>query len=1487
MREGRDGRPLGSVLVLGAGIGGMQTALELAESGYLVHLVTREPSIGGHMARLDKTFPTNDCAMCMLGPKMTDCLSHPNIDIHTCAELSSLEGTAGDFRARLRFMPRFVDVEECTACGECEEVCPVELGDGYNLGMNEKKAISKFFPQAVPNKYYIEKRGTPPCRQTCPAGTNAQGYIALISQGKFTEALEVVRRRMPFAAICGRICHHPCEAECNRLDYDDPLAIAALKRAAADYGEDSEPEHSREWRGERVAVVGAGPAGLTAALDLVRQGFRVTVYDRAGAPGGMMRSAIPRYRLSEEVLDREIEWVLGHGIEFEGGTTVGEDVALAKLRDDYDAVLLAVGTQLSRGLRIDGADHPDVLLGLDFLKAVNSAAPGEEPRVGRRVLVIGGGNVAIDAARSALRLGADEVRVACLESRAEMPAHEWEIEEAAEEGVVVRPSWGPKRIVVGDGRVVGAEMLRCSRVFDEEGRFDPVLEPGTETMFEADTVILAIGQAADLGLIGDDDGIETERGAIRCDGLTLQTSAPDVFACGDVVSGPASVVEAVAAGHEAAESIRRFLFGEDLREGRPDPAAEPEEKLGPPEGVTVKPARRQAVELEPAAERRRDFREVSRGFTREQAVEEASRCLNCGGCSECLQCEAACEKDALRHDEREREIDLEVGAVVAVPGYSLHDAAREGEYGYGIFPNVVTSLEFERLLSSTGPTEGELCRPSDGGHPRRIAFIQCVGSRDTECGVGYCSTICCMYSTKEAIIAREHDPDVSATIFYIDVRAQGKGFDAYVESAKEKYGVRYVRSMVSSVKQDPATKNLRITYATEDGIHEEEFDLVVLAVGVRPPSEVGALADVLGIDLNEYGFAKIDELAPVDSSREGVLVAGAFRGPQDIPETVMTASAAAARVGAILSEGRGSMVRVKEYPPERDVSGEEPRVGVFVCHCGINIASVVSVEDVVRFASGIDGVVHAEGFLYTCSQDSLKKIQETIKEKKLNRVVVASCTVRTHRPLFQDAIREAGLNRFLFEMANIRDQCSWVHKSDPGAATAKAKTLVSMAVEKVKRHEPLELHPVPVVKRALVVGGGPAGMTAALNLSSQGFEACIVEREGSLGGRLNDIGKTLFGTDVSKFREKLIAAVDADPRITVMLRSELKELGGHAGHFVSKVARLDAGPDEETVEVEHGVVIVASGARESVPDGYMYGEHPRVLTGLELERRLSEGGRCLDDVDSVAFIQCVGSRCDERPYCSRTCCGETVKAALEIKRLRPDARIYVLYRDVRTYGFMEPYYREARERGVVFVRYDEGEGPSVSAHGDRLVVRARDPSSGLDLALPVDLLVLAAATEPSEGTEGLALSLRVPLGADGFFMETHAKLGPMDFPSQGLFLCGSAHGPKYMPETVYQALGASARAATILSRDVLMAGGVVAVVDETKCAACLTCVRTCPYQVPRINEDDVAEIDPVQCQGCGTCAGECPAQAITLCGYTNDQLTAKVAGLFAPEAAGD
>lgn len=1470
----------GAVMVVGGGICGMQSALDLANSGFKVYLVEETTSIGGRMSQLDKTFPTNDCSMCLISPKLIEVDKHLNIEVLSNSRLQSLEGEAGDFKARVLKKPRYIDIEKCSSCGDCLEACPVDLINEFEQGLTGRKAVHKRYPQAIPSAMSISKAARPPCKLTCPAGCNGQGYVALISRGKYVESLDHIKQWIPLPAVLGRICHHPCEQECNRNQVDQPVGIAPLKRFVADYVREQRqagslpPEEKPviDTSKPKVAVIGAGPSGITCADDLVKSGYPVTIFEASSTPGGQLQSAIPRYRLPKDVLAADIQDIIDTGIELKLNTPVNDKSALDDLKKQgYRAIYLAIGAQKSRSLPIPGVDLPGTLLALDFLRDVNE---GKEVRLGRRVAVIGGGNVAMDVARTAVRLGAAEVTALCLESAEEMPAHPWEITEAEEEGVRIMNSWGPVEITGRPDNVDGVRFQKCLSVFDSDGRFSPTFDAETTTRVDCDTVIIAIGQAADPGALAEKTGLETARGGfIVADPLTLATGEEGVFAGGDGITGPRSAVEAIKHGHDAAVSIQRYLAGADLREGR---EIEKEEPAPLPSGKQER-KKRNDISFIPLEQRVSGFEEISPVYTEAEAKAEAERCLNCGLCSECLQCVSVCQAKAIDHNMTEETVELPVGSLVLAPGFEPFDAAVKGEYGYGRMPNVVTSLEFERILSASGPFMGQITRPSDGAHPVKIAWIQCVGSRDETCGRDYCSSVCCMYATKEAIIAREHESSIRPTIFYNDLRAFGKGFERYYESAREKFGVRYVKGIPSGIRELQQNHNLLLEFTGEDGAKvEEEFDLVVLSVGLQPSASTTELAEKLGIELDRFGFCRTEELAPNVTSRRGIYVAGAFETPMDIPESVMSASSAACLASRDIAGARGTLVTDKKYPDELDTGTQEPRIGVFICRCGSNIARVVDVPAVTEYAATLPHVVHAEENLYTCSTDTQNKIINAIKEKELNRVVVASCSPRTHEPLFQDTIREGCLNKYLFEMANIRDQCSWVHTTHVPEATDKARDLVRMAAARAFTLEPLHESPVEVTRRALIIGGGLSGMTAALEMADQGYDSVLVEREKELGGNLRRIRYTADGSDPQALLASLVERVEKEPRVTVYRGAAVKSFSGFLGNYTTEIT-IENG---DVVPVEHGVVIMATGGTEHRPDEYLYGQSDRVITQLGLEQKLADGGEEIGRMDSVVMIQCVGSREGDHMYCSRVCCTQAVTSAIRLKELRPELEVYILYRDIRTYGMNELLYKEAREKGVTFIRYELEKKPEVSEENGRLKVRVFDSVLGADILLEPDRLVLSAAIRPREDAEELATRLKLPLTQDRFFMEAHMKLRPLEFVNEGMYLCGLAHSPKFISESIVQARGAVSRAVTILSRPYLMVGGVVSVVDLDKCVACLTCVRSCPFDVPRINEDGVAHIEAAACQGCGICASQCPRKAIKLQHYSDAQVMAKSAALI-------
>ncbi len=1650
---------VGAVLVIGGGIAGIQASLDLAESGQKVYLLETSPAIGGNMARLDKTFPTNDCSMCILSPKIVECGRHLNIETITWADLEDVSGSVGNFKIKVRKRARYVDLEKCTGCGECVEMCPVTVASEFEGGIGQRKAIFRPYPQAYPNAFVIDKGRIAPCRNTCPAGVNVQGFVALLAQGKFDEALELYRARNPFPATCGRICTHTCQDACNRGRLDEALAIRDLHRFLADreisaVREGKPPELSehliarreaefpvRRGAGRRIAIVGSGPAGLTCAWDLANMGYKPVVYEELSVPGGMLRVGVPRYRLPVDVLDYEIEAIQRGGVEIRLNTPVGPDLTLNDmLEQGLEAIFIAIGTHKSRELGIEGEDLNGVIHGTRFLhhakmeqptdiankvvvvvgggnaaidsartslrlgarrvtvlyrrsrdempasqeeieacqeegiefrfqasparilgtagrvaalecvrmalgepdetgrrkptpikdskfiveadivipaisqeadisvltdlKAVQvtetglvpvagtelegvrgftdllrAASLGEPVELGERVIVIGGGNVAVDVARTVIRLGVRDVHLACLEAPDEMFASPEEVRAAKEEGVTIHNRLSPKRIVARDGHAAGVEFRECLSVFNKEGRFSPVVRPGSERIMSADSVVVAIGQAVDWELLKAADGLlETRAGFISVDPDTLATNVKRIFAGGDVVTGPDVAVNAIVAGHRAAASIDRFLNGEDLYEGRDDIKPKLTRKdLAPIPQAHHPHEPRVPMPMLPVDERIKGFDEVERGYTEEQAIEEAKRCLHCSICSECLQCVTVCKAEAICHQQQDTIEQIDVGAVVVVPGFEEFLGQLKYDFGYSRYPDVVSSIQFERILSASGPFAGHVQRPSDGKKPKKIAFLQCVGSRDISCRNAYCSSVCCMYAIKEAVIAKEHLKDVDVTVFFMDMRAFGKDFDKYYERAKSEYGVRFTRARVSDVYRTNGDGQLTVQYASESGcVDEDDFDMVVLSVGLEPSEKSRQLANKLGVRLDANGFIATKSSNPLESSRPGVFVAGAASGPKDIPETVTQASGSAGKASQLLADVRGTLTVEREFPPERDVTSDEPRIGVFVCQCGINIGSVVRVPSVVEYAGTLPNVVYTEDNLYTCSQDTQDHIGEMILEHNLNRVVVASCSPRTHEPLFQQTLREAGLNAHLFEMANIRDQCSWIHMNQPDEATEKAKALVRMAVAKVSLVEALAAAELDVTASALVIGGGLAGMTAALAIADQGFEVALVEREKRLGGNLNNLRYTFDEPDVQAYLNHLSEHVQKHQNITVYTGAKLESIEGFIGNFESTLKTKS-----KLTKIKHGVVIVATGGNEHKPDEYLYGQDNRVMTQLEIEDLLSKG-QLPGKLKTVVMVQCVGSREEGHMYCSRVCCTTAVKNALKVKEISPETEVYILYRDVRTYGFNEEYFQAARDKGVVFIRYDLDDKPAVN-NGRGLKVTVCEPLLQRELVLRPDLLVLSTRIDANPDGTKLAQMLKIPTNEDGFFLEAHVKLRPVEFATEGIFVAGVAHSPKSIPETIAQAEAAAAKACTIISKDKYEAEPTIAAVNEDLCDGCGICVPVCEYNalevVPRKGggeDEKVVQLNEAMCKGCGGCVAACPSGAMEQKGFKNEQMLAMI-----------
>lgn len=835
----------------------------------------------------------------------------------------------------------------------------------------------------------------------------------------------------------------------------------------------------------------------------------------------------------------------------------------------------------------------------------------------------------------------------------------------------------------------------------------------------------------------------------------------------------------------------------------------------------------------------------------------------------CSICASVCKNNAIDLHQKPEQRIVKVGAIILSPGYDVFHPEVRGDYGYGKYKNVVTSLDFERLLCSTGPHIGEILRPSDHKHPKKIAWLHCVGSRQTtEGGNSYCSSVCCTYIQKQVILAKDHDADLEAMIFHNDIRSYGKDFERFYQRAANLPGVTFIRSYVTVGREMPGSQNVTIRYATtDDGVKEEEFELVVLGVGLVPPQKVETLSDIFGIELNQHHFCNINPSLPIRTSRLGVFITGAFAGPLDIPESVITASGANALVGELLNSRKGKLSKERIYPEERDVSEEELRVGIFACHCGANIGRVVDIPGLVDYSKTLNGVVHAEEGLFICSTDAAQQISNTIRDKKLNRVIVAACTPKTHEPLFRDTLREGGINQYFFDFANIREHCSWVHSKQKEEASQKAKDLVRMSVARVAHLEPLQEFDLPVNKTALVVGGGLAGMTCALSIANQGFEVHLIEKESDLGGLARRIPTTIEGLNVMEYLNELIRKVYEHPLIYVSHNASVVDVSGYVGNFVTTVQS-----EGRTKVIKHGAAVLATGAVEYKPSEYLYGTDERIMTSIELGEQLALEDKKIIAAKSVVMIQCVGCRQEDRNYCSRVCCSHSIKNALKLKKLNPEVEIYILFRDIRTYGYNEDYYREASNQNVKFIRYEPENKPLVESDNSSIRVRITDPVLGKELAINADILSLAAAVVSSEGTYEASRLFKVALNQDGFFQEAHMKLRPVDFSAEGIFLCGSAHYPKHMSEAISQAYGAAGRAVALLSQKTVTASGSVCEVDDNSCVSCGACISVCTYGAIAFSETNKAKVNSVLCKGDGLCNVVCPTSAISLKHYTDAEL---------------
>jgi heterodisulfide reductase subunit A len=846
----------------------------------------------------------------------------------------------------------------------------------------------------------------------------------------------------------------------------------------------------------------------------------------------------------------------------------------------------------------------------------------------------------------------------------------------------------------------------------------------------------------------------------------------------------------------------------------------------------------------------------------------------------CLICEGVCKNDAIDLHQEAEKIEVDVGAIILSFGLEPFDPKVRGDYGYGKMPNVVTSMDYERLLSATGPFEGEVLRPSDKKHPHKIAWIQCVGSRQVrEGGNSYCSAVCCTYTQKQVILTKDHNPDAECTIFHNDIRSHGKDFERYYQRAEDLSGVRFIRSYVSIGKEIPETKNVTIRYANDaDGVKEEEFDLVVLSIGLNPPADVKGLANKFGIDLNSHGFSNAIPFNPMETNRPGIYVSGALQGPIDIPESVFTASGAGAQCGELLNRRRGKLAKERIYPPERDVTKEEPKIGVFVCHCGANIGRVVGVPSTVEYALTLPNVVYATEQLFSCATNAAGEITEIAMEKGLNRVVIAACSPRTLEPLFRDTLREAGINQYYCEMANIREHNSWVHSKEPEDATQKAKDIIRMSVARAYHLEPLKEFDLPVNKAALVVGGGIAGMTCALSIAAQGHEVQLLEKDTDLGGMARRLHHTLEGLDVQAYLSDLVRKVYQNPLIHVTHDAKIINVAGYVGNFTTSVKS-----EGRVKKIRHGGAVLATGAEEYKPTEYLYGNDDRVLTLLELEEQINKREERLIGSQSLVMIQCVGCRNEERNYCSRICCSHAIKNALQLKEINPQMDIYILYRDMRTYGFREDYYREAADKDVKFIRWEPDDPPLVEAaeEGGKSILRVTVPDSilGVKLAIDADTLALAAAIIPAAGTKEIAEVFKVTLSPDEFFKEAHVKLKPVDFAADGVFLCGTDHYPKHIQETINQAYGAASRILTLLAHDTVTVSGSVAEVKEDDCVTCGACITACTYDAIVFRDTPKGKkawVNPVICKGDGVCNAKCPTRAIVLKHFTDEEICSQI-----------
>jgi heterodisulfide reductase subunit A-like polyferredoxin len=1300
--------------------------------------------------------------------------------------------------------------------------------------------------------------------------------------------LEVHREYNPLALICGRICPAPCESVCNRGELESPIAIAALKRFIADYDLEHKGEEVRPFEqttGKKVAIIGSGPAGLTAAYYLAKMGHSPTIFESLSVAGGMLAVGIPDYRLPKDILDAEINYIMKKGVKIKLNEKFGTDFNLKDLKKrGFDAVFLGIGAHGSKRLAIPGEDLEGVISGVEFLKHVNL---GKKIKIGKKVAIIGGGDVAIDAARVADRKGS-EAFILYRRTQDEMPAHKSEINEAIVEGIGIKYLVQPVKILGKNGKVSGIDCVKMELgELDESGRRKPVPIKGSEFTIDVDTVMPAIGQIPEIESL-ENLGLKiSKQGTIETDEKSFATNLKGVFAAGDMQTGPSTVVSAVGGARGAAYAIDAYLSGNKIpiQPMIEDIVGFDDLKLR--NDIEIQD-RVKIKELQ-SSKRKKNFNEIVGGISEENAQQEAYRCLNCGACSGCYQCITVCEPDAIDFSQKEEIMELQPSSIIVATGSEQIEPAVVKEYGYDIHKDVISAMELERMLSASGPTEGRIFRPSDGKVPKSITFVQCVGSRDANYQP-YCSRVCCMYAIKEAMLVKEHESEIEdVNILYMDMRTFGKGFEEYYVRGRDEENVNFIRGRVSEIVQtyDDRGLNVKLEDTEKGTLSEITTDMVVLSTALVPSPSNTTLAQVLGIDLDDNGFIKEHEITsePVATSERGIYVCGCAQGPKDIPDSVASASACASQAQEFIKERiEEDKAEILEKSGEGDKAPEkemeDPKIGVFVCNCGINIGGVVNVDEVAEFAKDLPNVVFAEHNLFTCSESTQMKIERTIKENNLNRVVVAACTPRTHEPLFRETCAKADMNPYLFEMANIREHCSWVHMVDKKEATEKSKQLIEMAVARSSLLKPLTPKVVDITQSALVIGGGISGIQAALDISKQDILTYLVEKTHQLGGRLNELGtiSPSFRKASDILKEKLDMLNSSNVR--VITDAKIESIDGFVGNFEVNI-RTDntlSKKKEQTIKV--GSIVMAIGSELLVPqDKFSYGKYPNIITNFDLEKmmvkkELLNKGRKKE----FTFILCVGAREKEgNTGCSRYCCSVGVKQAVEL--VKQGHGVNVLYRDIRTFGKgAEKMYNEASKLGVRFIRFDEDRPPKIGNQGGRVSVY--DNLLQDDISISSDYCVLAVPMTSASDSERFQEMLKIPRGSEGFFLEQHPKLAPLQTNTDGIFICGCSSGPKDIGDSLISARGAASKAIALLSRNKCEVEAAVAQVNDSLCWGCGTCVDLCEFGAPQLvspeGEKQISQINEALCKGCGLCAVHCPSGAVSPQHSTREQILSMI-----------